>query len=79
MVDNNEKHFSSGIFYLRKNVNLAERVGFEPTCRFTGNSISSRARCVHFDTAPCIFKPGYRLKHRYFVVLLWKQIAENPI
>ena len=31
---------------------LAERVGFEPTCGFTRNSISSRARYDHFDTAP---------------------------
>ena len=40
---------------------LAERVGFEPTCRFTGNSISSRARYDHFDTAPYInfdFRPS---------------------
>lgn len=31
---------------------LAEAVGFEPTWRFTVNSISSRARYDHFDTPP---------------------------
>ena len=31
---------------------MAETVGFEPTCRFTDNSISSRARYDRFDTSP---------------------------
>ena len=29
-------------------------MGFEPTCPFTDNRISSAARYDHFDTAPCI-------------------------
>ena len=32
---------------------LAEAVGFEPTGRFTGQTISSRSRYDHFDTPPC--------------------------
>ena len=32
---------------------LAEMVGFEPSCDFTRNSISSRARYDHFDNSPC--------------------------
>ncbi len=31
---------------------LAETVGFEPTCQFLGNRISSAARYNHFDTSP---------------------------
>jgi hypothetical protein len=32
---------------------MAERVGFEPTCRLlTDNPISSRARYDHFGTSP---------------------------
>ena len=31
---------------------MAETVGFEPTCRFTDNSISSRARYDRFETSP---------------------------
>ena len=34
---------------------LAESEGFEPSCDFTRNSISSRARYDHFDNSPCIF------------------------
>ena len=40
---------------------MAERVGFEPTCPFTDNRISSAARYDHFDTAPYInfdFRPS---------------------
>ena len=37
-----------------KTARVAERVGFEPTCPFTDNRISSAARYDHFDTAPCI-------------------------
>ena len=32
---------------------LAEWAGFEPACRVSGNTISSRARYDHFDTTPC--------------------------
>ena len=32
---------------------LAESEGFEPSCDFTRNSISSRARYDHFDNSPC--------------------------
>ena len=32
---------------------IAETVGFEPTCRLPDNLISSQARYDHFDTAPC--------------------------
>ena len=31
---------------------MAESEGFEPSCDFTRNSISSRARYDHFDTSP---------------------------
>ena len=41
---------------------MAEMVGFEPTERFTAQTISSRSRYDHFDTSPCgsqVFKPDY--------------------
>ena len=41
---------------------VAERVGVEPTCGFTRNSISSRARYGHFDTAPRLFPPRFALQ-----------------
>ena len=41
---------------------VAERVGVEPTCGFTRNSISSRARYGHFDTAPRLFPPRFTLR-----------------
>ena len=31
---------------------MAERVGFEPTCRFRDNTLSRRARYDHFGTSP---------------------------
>ena len=31
---------------------IAETVGFEPTCRLPDNLISSQARYGHFDTSP---------------------------
>ena len=31
---------------------LAERVGFEPTCRLRDNTLSRRARYDHFGTSP---------------------------
>ena len=31
---------------------IAETVGFEPTCRLPDNLISSQARYDHFDTSP---------------------------
>ena len=31
---------------------LAERVGFEPTCRLPDNTLSRRARYDHFGTSP---------------------------
>ena len=34
---------------------LAESEGFEPSCDFTRNSISSRARYDHFDNSPYVF------------------------
>ena len=39
---------------LRKNSEqyLAERVGFEPTCRLPDNTLSRRARYDHFGTSP---------------------------
>ena len=41
-------------YLLRKNVkkSLAERVGFEPTCRLPDNTLSRRARYDHFGTSP---------------------------
>lgn len=33
---------------------LAEKVGFEPTCRLRDNLISSQGRYNHFDTSPHI-------------------------
>jgi hypothetical protein len=33
-------------------VYLAERVGFEPTCRLPDNTLSRRARYDHFGTSP---------------------------
>ena len=41
-------------------------MGFEPTCPFTDNRISSAARYDHFDTAPCInfvFVPRFLERH----------------
>ena len=35
-----------------KDLELAERVGFEPTCRFPDNTLSRRARYDHFGTSP---------------------------
>ena len=37
-------------------------MGVEPTCGFTRNSISSRARYGHFDTAPRLFPPRFALR-----------------
>jgi hypothetical protein len=34
------------------NLILAERVGFEPTCRLPDNTLSRRARYDHFGTSP---------------------------
>jgi hypothetical protein len=31
---------------------VAERVGFEPTCRLPDNTLSRRARYDHFGTSP---------------------------
>ena len=31
---------------------MAERVGFEPTCRLPDNTLSRRARYDHFGTSP---------------------------
>ena len=31
---------------------MAERVGFEPTCRLRDNTLSRRARYDHFGTSP---------------------------
>ena len=40
-------------------VNVAERVGFEPTCRLLNHLISSQRRYGHFGTSPdSIFKDG---------------------
>ena len=33
-------------------LNMAERVGFEPTCRLPDNTLSRRARYDHFGTSP---------------------------
>jgi hypothetical protein len=35
-----------------RNWKLAERVGFEPTCRLPDNTLSRRARYDHFGTSP---------------------------
>ncbi len=34
------------------NVNMAERVGFEPTCRLPDKTLSRRPRYDHFGTSP---------------------------
>ena len=36
----------------RNKLKLAERVGFEPTCRLPDNTLSRRARYDHFGTSP---------------------------
>ena len=38
--------------YPNNGSNLAQTVGFEPTCRFTDKLISSQPRYDHFDTTP---------------------------
>src|SRR5260221_7890039 len=35
-----------------KKIMMAERVGFEPTCRLPDNTLSRRARYDHFGTSP---------------------------
>src|SRR5262245_60368776 len=35
------------------NEGLAERVGFEPTCRLPDKTLSRRPRYDHFGTSPC--------------------------
>lgn len=35
-------------------LSMAEAVGFEPTCPFRDNRISSAARYGLFDTLPCL-------------------------
>src|SRR5436190_22566190 len=37
---------------------MAERVGFEPTCRFRDKSLSRRSRYDHFGTSPLIDRRG---------------------
>ena len=40
---------------------VAEKVGFEPTCRLiTDKTISSRSRYDHFDTSPYMSTPVSR-------------------
>jgi hypothetical protein len=39
----------------RKDRDLAERVGFEPTCRLRDKTLSRRPRYDHFGTSPCPF------------------------
>ena len=39
--------------HLYRFVNMAERVGFEPTVPLPVHLISSQGRYNHFDTAPC--------------------------
>jgi hypothetical protein len=42
-----------GLYQTRLDIQMAERVGFEPTYQLiTGNSISSRARYGRFATSP---------------------------
>ena len=36
----------------RERRRMAERVGFEPTCRLPDNTLSRRARYDHFGTSP---------------------------
>ena len=36
---------------------LAERVGFEPTCRLPDKTLSRRPRYDHFGTSPLVWRP----------------------
>ena len=36
---------------------MAERVGFEPTCRFPDKTLSRRPRYDHFGTSPFVVWP----------------------
>ena len=65
---------------------MAETVGFEPTCRFTGKTISSRSRYDHFDTSPSSspiiipdfsreVKPPWRKILRLFAAMIHKMFT----
>ena len=43
---------------------LAERVGFEPTCRSPDKTLSRRPRYDHFGTSPC----SVRRDERIFII-----------
>ena len=43
---------------------LAEMVGFEPTERFTVQTISSRSRYDHFDTSPYLTMLLYHIPEK---------------
>src|SRR5215203_577020 len=42
------------IFVYFQELNLAERVGFEPTCRLPDKTLSRRPRYDHFGTSPVV-------------------------
>src|SRR5215217_765061 len=42
-----------------KDPELAERVGFEPTCRSRDKTLSRRPRYDHFGTSPCPVSPAW--------------------
>ena len=46
---------------------MAERVGFEPTCRLPDNTLSRRARYDHFGTSPVRWN-SLKRTHDYTVV-----------
>ena len=40
---------------------MAERVGFEPTCRLPDKTLSRRPRYDHFGTSPLAVLPKFNL------------------
>ena len=60
---------------------MAEMVGFEPTERFTAQTISSRSRYDHFDTSPCgsqIYEPDFDIIS-YFEIKIKSFLKKNRI
>ena len=44
-------------------IEMAERVGFEPTCRFRDKTLSRRPRYDHFGTSPLVVCKAPRTRH----------------
>ena len=53
---------------------MAEMVGFEPTGRFTAQTISSRSRYDHFDTSPHI--PMRKPHHDKYYITHFEKMQE---